>query len=73
MHKCDTPDKCRISPNGPSTSTCAYYPPIYDGHGNNLNPDRNTTYSPVKCSTCGKEWDAGSGGDLSSMLVTPNV
>lgn len=70
MHKCDTPDKCRISPNGPSMTTLAYYQPVYDGHGNNLNPDRNTTYCPMKCSTCEKEWDAGSSGDLSSMLVT---
>lgn len=40
-------------------TTMLYYPPIYDGHGNNLNPDRNTTHSPVRCSTCGKKWDAG--------------
>ncbi len=57
--KCDTPDKCRIVENGPSMTTLAYYPPIHDGHGNNLNPDRNTTTHPVRCTMCGEEWDAG--------------
>jgi hypothetical protein len=57
--KCDTPDKCRISPNGPSNITTAYYNPVYNGHGVNLNPDRNTVIMPVRCATCGKEWGAG--------------
>jgi hypothetical protein len=38
-------------------TTLAYYPPIYDGHGNNLNPDMNKTYNTLRCSTCGKEWN----------------
>lgn len=54
--KCITPDKCRITASGPSTTTLAYYPPVLDGHGNNLNPDMNTTTRCVKCATCGKEW-----------------
>ena len=56
--RCTTPDKCRIVPTGPSWTTGTYYPPIYDGHGNNLNPDRNTTYSTYRCETCGREWNA---------------
>jgi hypothetical protein len=55
---CSTPDKCRIQATGPSWSTCVYYPPIYDGHGNNLNPDGNKHYTPMRCSTCGREWSA---------------
>lgn len=53
--RCATPDKCRIQATGPSMSTLMYYEPIYDGHGNNLNPDMNTHYHPRKCATCGQE------------------
>jgi hypothetical protein len=62
MIKCETPERCRISANGPGMTTCAYYPPIYDGYGNNINPDRNITTSPMRCATCGKEWIEKSGG-----------
>jgi len=53
--RCDTPSKCRIQLVHSST-TCAYYPPVYDGYGNNLNPDRNTTTRQMHCSKCGKGW-----------------
>lgn len=53
--KCNTPQKCQIQETH-SSITCAYYPPIYDGYGNNLNPDRNTTTRKLHCNTCGKEW-----------------
>lgn len=48
-------DNCRFHP-GMSMTTCAYYPPVYDKHGNNINPDRNLTSGSIKCSTCNKEW-----------------
>lgn len=35
-------DDCRFLNHGGST-TCVYYPPIYDKNGVNINPDRNTT------------------------------
>lgn len=54
-HKCETPDKCLIQA-GDAITTLAYYAPIYDGHGRNVNPDRNTTTSHMKCWTCKKEW-----------------
>lgn len=57
--KCDTPDRCRIHDAGPRTITCVSYPTVLDGHGNNLNPDRNKIHNPVRCSTCGRKWDAG--------------
>lgn len=41
---------------GTSMSTLAYYAPMCDKNGVNLNPDRNTTYSDVSCVTCGKKW-----------------
>lgn len=53
---CDNPGKCRITQVGPSMTTMAYYPPIYDGYGNNVNPDLNTTTYRMRCSTCGKEF-----------------
>jgi len=49
-------EDCRIIDNGYGTTTCMYYPPVYDKHGNNLNPDMNSTSYPKKCITCGKEW-----------------
>lgn len=48
-------NECRFS-FGPSMTTCAYYPPIYDKHGNNTNPDMNSTSGPVDCLTCKKHW-----------------
>lgn len=46
---------CRFSDFGGMT-TLAYYPPVYDKHGNNINPDRNVTTGHMKCLTCGTEW-----------------
>lgn len=52
---CTTPDKCRIIRSGGMT-TAAYYSPVYNEHGNNLNPDMNTTTYQMLCLTCGKKW-----------------
>ena len=52
---CKTPDKCRITDSAAST-TCVYYAPIYDGHGNNLNPDMNVTSYTRFCSVCDRKW-----------------
>jgi hypothetical protein len=41
---------------GVSVTTCMYYPPVYDKHGNNLNPDGNISSGEVSCSVCGKSW-----------------
>ena len=41
---------------GMGATTCVYYPPVYDKHGNNINPDRNTTTGSMSCYTCGKKW-----------------
>lgn len=41
---------------GPSMQTLAYYPPIYDKNGVNINPDGNTTSFNVECLTCSKQW-----------------
>ncbi len=49
-------DDCRIQ-HGASTTTAAYYPPVYDKHGNNLNPDMNTTTTNKRCLSCGKSWN----------------
>ena len=53
---CDKLDDCRIQPIGPGMTTCLYFPPIYDGHGNNLNTGRNKTTQDMHCSTCGRSW-----------------
>lgn len=50
-------DDCRFLQSGGMT-TLAYYQPIYDKNGVNINPDGNTTTSSIECLTCGKQWVA---------------
>ena len=38
---------------GGGTATLVYYQPVYDEHGNNSNPDRNTSTFNWHCSECG--------------------
>jgi hypothetical protein len=47
--------ECRFQ-MGMSTTTLMYYAPIYDKHGNNLNPDGNITTTQIHCRVCGKSW-----------------
>lgn len=54
--ECKTKDDCRISSIGLSSTTCANYEPVYDGNGNNTNPDGNTTSGEVGCSNCYRSW-----------------
>lgn len=51
----ECPKDCRVS-FGEGMTTMAYYPPIYDKTGNNVNPDMNTTSGSAVCNTCGKQW-----------------
>lgn len=37
-------------------TTCAYFKPIYDKNGNNINPDRNTDTMEWTCEDCGKKY-----------------
>lgn len=46
---------CLFQFSGGST-TCAYYPPIYNKQGVNINPDANITTGKCVCITCNKEW-----------------
>ena len=46
---------CRFH-HGIAMTTDMYYPPSYDKHGNNLNPDGNITSGEISCSTCNKNW-----------------
>lgn len=61
---CTDPTVMRHTPNGPGSVTCAYYPPVYDGSGNNLNPDRNVTTQGWRCLTCGAVWTEKNGRDV---------
>lgn len=54
MPECERED-CRFVESAGMT-TLAYYQPIYDKNGVNINPDRNTTTSNLECLTCGKKW-----------------
>lgn len=52
---CSQPDECRFIMVGGDTITTAYYQPIYDSQGRNINPDRNAvSASQLRCLTCGK-------------------
>ncbi len=48
-------EDCRFAYCGGRT-TLAYYQPIYDKNGVNINPDRNTTTFEVSCGSCGRMW-----------------
>jgi hypothetical protein len=49
-------DDCQLSPNGPGMVTAAYYAPVWDKNGNNLNLDMNINTSSIRCLSCGKTW-----------------
>lgn len=51
-HDCENP----TYKQGITTTTSAYYEPVYDENGVNINPDRNTTYTSFHCTKCGKAW-----------------
>lgn len=38
------------------TSTSMYFPPIYNKHGININPDGNSVNGKCMCTTCMKQW-----------------
>jgi hypothetical protein len=40
----------------PGVSTLAYYKPIYDKNGVNINPDMNNSTFNVYCGICNKAW-----------------
>jgi hypothetical protein len=48
--------ECRFNV-GISTVSAAYYPPVYDKNGINVNPSRNTSTTKYNCQVCGKHWD----------------
>lgn len=52
----DCDKDCRFQEVGPTTTTCMYYPPVYDKHGNNTNPDGNITSGGLKCVVCNRKW-----------------
>jgi hypothetical protein len=47
--------ECRFDV-GMSTTTLAYYAPVYDKNGVNLNQDGNTSTTHYHCRVCGKSW-----------------
>lgn len=55
-NECKTKKDCRISEIGAASTTCAYYPPTFDGNGNNINPDGNNTSGKISCSKCCRSW-----------------
>ena len=62
---------CRFQ-MGMSSTTCAYYAPVYDKHGNNLNPDGNTTTTQIHCKVCGKSWIGSTKLGSTTYIEIPN-
>lgn len=54
----DCKEDCRFTQCGPATTTAMYFAPVYDKHGNNLNPDGNITTQQIRCTVCGKTWQS---------------
>lgn len=50
-------DDCLFVEIGNPSTTLAYYPPIFNKRGENVNPDKNTTIGTVFCRTCRKYWE----------------
>lgn len=48
---------CRFN-YGPTVTTAMYFAPIFDKHGNNLNPDGNSSFNEVACYLCQRSWYA---------------
>jgi hypothetical protein len=48
-------DDCMVTESGGNT-TLAYYPPIINAQGVNVNPDKNKTHYDKRCLSCGKSW-----------------
>jgi hypothetical protein len=55
MPECPRED-CQFAESMTMT-TCAYYSPVYDKNGVNINPDGNTTTFTLTCYKCGKMWN----------------
>jgi len=53
--------ECRFR-HGMTMSTTVYYEPMYDKHGNNLNPDMNKSNTPIECGICDRRWSATTQG-----------
>ena len=71
MNDCKTKDRCRLRETSPQQTTLGYYPPVYDGYGNNLNPDMNTTTSEYHCSGCDKRFIASNrDGKVEYTVIT---
>ena len=48
-------EDCKFIENG-GIETLAYYPPVYDKNGVNINWNKNKVRFIVDCISCGKKW-----------------
>jgi hypothetical protein len=62
---------CRFV-HGVSMTTCMYYPPVYDKHGNNVNPDMNKTSGSIDCNTCKTHWTYISSNGMTTYFDWPD-
>ena len=63
--------ECRFV-HGTSMTTCMYYPPVYDKHGNNINPDMNSTSGSIDCNTCKTHWTYISSNGMTTYFDWPD-
>ena len=62
---CDRED-CTIQVSEGIT-TLVYYQPIYNKHGENINPDLNRSSGGANCRTCGKIWNYQTINNVTTM------
>ncbi len=69
--KCRRKKQCRLH-YGYGRTTCMAWTPVYDGHGNLLNQDPNTTTQAIECDTCGGAWiETRQGGNVTWESIPP--
>ena len=59
---------CRIT-FGTASVTAAYYTPIYDKNGVNVNPDMNETSQIAHCNMCDKTWGVKTKGGNTTFTM----
>lgn len=61
---------CRIR-EGAGTTTLAFYQPVYNEFGVNVNPDMNITTIPLTCDTCGRKFISTYQNGNRTVVIVP--
>lgn len=56
---------------GATYTTSMYFTPVYDEHGNNINPDRNRATKDWRCFACDRQYST-SGNQIDGFVYAYN-